>query len=90
MRSTHSITNRKLEDQLRQLCDDWLTQFDDPFATAQAAGWLMDVLQTELGPMITAHRVRAVRQLRVDGFTLAEIAAQLGLTRARVDAIAKA
>lgn len=90
MRSTHTISNPVLEQQLQDLCNEWLTQFDDPIATAQAVGWLLDVIQTELGPMVSAHRIRAVRQLRHEGFSLAEIAAQLGLTRARIDAIAKA
>lgn len=89
MRNIHSLTNPPLEKQLSSLCDEWLSQFDDPIAVAQAAGWLLDLLQTELGPSITSRRVQAVRQLRLEGFTLAEIGAQLNLTRARIDTIAK-
>lgn len=87
---THKITNPSLQRQLNQLCTDWLDSMDDPVAKAQAAGWLLDVLQADVVPNVSAHRVRAVRQLRVQGFTLAEIAAELGLSRARVEKIANA
>lgn len=85
---THRITNPSLQQSIQTQCLEWLAGLDDPIAQAQAVGWLMDVLQTDLGPQVSGFRVRAVRQLRVQGFTFAEIAAQLGLTRARVEKIA--
>ena len=87
--STHKVTNEQLHSSLNELCTAWLDGMDDPIVLAQASGWLLDVLQTDVLVNVSAYRVRAVRQLRVQGFTLAEIAAELGLSRARVDAIAK-
>lgn len=86
--NTHKITNPQLQADLSRLCVGWADGFDDPIAQAQAVGWLMDFLLTELSPALSAVRVRAIRQLRVQGFTLAEIGAELGLTRARVEKIA--
>jgi DNA-directed RNA polymerase specialized sigma24 family protein len=62
---------------------------DDPMLRALAMSWLLDSIQSELIPRVSAVRVAAVRQLRMEGFTLAEIAAELGLSRARIDMIAK-
>ena len=87
--TTHKVTNKQLQSSLNELCSTWLDGMDDPVVTAQAAGWLLDVLQTDVLISVSAYRIRAVRQLRVQGFTLAEIGAELGLSRARVDAIAK-
>lgn len=87
--TTHKITNHQLQTSLNELCSTWLDGLDDPVVMAQATGWLLDVLQTDVLLSVSAYRVRAVRQLRVQGFTLAEIGAELGLSRARVDAIAK-
>lgn len=88
--NTHKVTNRALQDDLRRLCDEWLTPMDDPILEAQAAGWLLDVFQTDLVPHVSSFRVRSVRRLRSQGFTLAEIGAELGLSRARIDRIANA
>jgi DNA-directed RNA polymerase specialized sigma24 family protein len=79
-----------LEAQLQQACDDWIGSLDDPFLRAKGISWLLDSIQTELLPNASAARVAAVRQLRLEGYTLAEIAAELGLSRARIDMIAKA
>ena len=87
--TTHKITNDRLQNSLNKLCSTWLDEMDDPVVVAQATGWLLDVLQTDVLIGVSAYRIRAVRQLRIQGFTLAEIAAELGLSRARVDAIAK-
>ena len=89
MRTTHSVTNMNLEAQLQQACDDWIESFDDIFLRAKGLSWLLDSIQTELLPNVSAARVAAVRQLRLEGYTLAEIAAELGLSRARIDVIAK-
>ena len=88
--NTHKITNPTLQASLNRLCEEWLGPMDDPIMRAQAAGWLLDVLQSDVVPNVSAHRIRAVRQLRVQGFTLAELGAELGLSRARIDSIAKA
>lgn len=90
MRTTHSVTNMSLEAQLQQACDDWIGSLDDPFLRAKGISWLLDSIQTELLPNASAARVAAVRQLRLEGYTLAQIAAELGLSRARIDMIAKA
>jgi hypothetical protein len=90
VRTTHSVTNMSLEAQLQQACDDWIGSLDDPFLRAKGISWLLDSIQTELLPNASAARVAAVRQLRLEGYTLAEIAAELGLSRARIDMIAKA
>ena len=89
MRTTHSVTNMSLEAQLQQACDDWIESLDDPFLRAKGLSWLLDSIQTELLPNVSAARVAAVRQLRLEGYTLAQIAAELGLSRARIDVIAK-
>ena len=90
MRASHSVTNMKLQAQLQQVCDDWVASMDDPMLRALAMSWLLDSIQSELIPHVSGIRVAAVRQLRMEGFTLAEIAAELGLSRARIDMIAKA
>ena len=90
MRTTHTVTNMKLQAQLQQVCDDWIASMDDPMLRALAMSWLLDSIQSELIPHVSAVRVAAVRQLRMEGFTLAEIAAELSLSRARIDMIAKA
>ena len=90
MRTTHSVTNMNLEAQLQQACDDWIESLDDPFLRAKGLSWLLDSIQTELLPNVSAARVAAIRQLRLEGYTLAQIAAELGLSRARIDMIAKA
>ncbi len=89
MRTTHSVTNMSLEAQLQQACDDWIESLDDPFLRAKGLSWLLDSIQTELLPNVSAARVAAIRQLRLEGYTLAQIAAELGLSRARIDVIAK-
>jgi hypothetical protein len=78
-----------LEAQLQQACDDWIESLDDPFLRAKGLSWLLDSIQTELLPNVSAARVAAIRQLRLEGYTLAQIAAELGLSRARIDVIAK-
>jgi hypothetical protein len=90
MRTTHAITNPKLEAQLQKVCDDWIATLEDPMLRALGVSWLLDSVQSELIPNVSAVRVAAVRQLRMEGFTLAEIGAELGLSRARIDKIAKA
>jgi DNA-directed RNA polymerase sigma subunit (sigma70/sigma32) len=89
MRTTHSVTNVKLQEQLQKVCDDWIATLDDPMLRALAMSWLLDSIQSELVPNVSAVRVAAVRQLRMQGFTLAELGAELGLSRARIDKIAK-
>lgn len=90
MRAVHSVTNMKLEAKLQQVCDEWIETLEDPMLRALAMSWLLDSIQSVLVPNVSAVRVAAVRQLRMEGFTLAEIAAELGLSRARIDMIAKA
>ena len=88
--NTHKVTNQTLQDSLNRLCDEWLSGMDDPILQAQAVGWLLDVMQSDVVPNVSAYRIRAVRRLRSQGFTLAEIGAELGLSRARIDRIANA
>lgn len=90
MRSnSHHLQNPKMAETVAATFAKFLGQFDgDPLATAQAVGWLLDMTDEALEPARVA-RVAAIRRLRADGWTLAEIATETGLTRARVHAIAE-
>ncbi len=82
------IRNPELVKTALDMSTDWVRSQPDPESVAIAAGWLMN----ELGQLVDAlsvERVAAVRQLRTDGWSLAEIGFSLGLSRARIDQIAK-
>ena len=87
--NTHHLQNPKLAETVAATFAKFLSQFeDDPLATAQAVGWLLDMTDETLEAARDARRA-AIRRLRRDGWTLAEISAETGLTRARVHAIAE-
>lgn len=82
-----TVTNSKLAEQSRAKLVGWVLEQTDPVAVAQAAGWMIDQLN-DVRSEIAQHRTVAVRQLQAEGWSLAEIGAALGITRARVDQIA--
>lgn len=85
----HTTRNPQLETALRETVTRFLAQFEnDPCATAQAATWIIDLL-TDLEESTAERRRAAVRRMRAEGWTLAQIGAEMGMSRSRVDQIAK-
>jgi len=85
----HTTRNPQLETALRETVDRYLAQFEgDPCATAQAATWIVDLL-ADIEQSTAERRRAAIRRMRAEGWTLAQIAAEMGMSRARVDQIAK-
>lgn len=82
------IRNPKLMQTANDMSLDWVRSQPDPESVALAAGWLLAEL-SELVDKISIERVAAVRALRAEGWSLAEIGFSLGLSRARIDQIAK-
>lgn len=84
----HAVRHPELEQTLRGTVARFLEQYDrDPCATAQAATWMIDLL-ADMEADVAERRRAAVRRMRGEGWTFAQIAAELGTTRARVHQIA--
>jgi DNA-directed RNA polymerase specialized sigma24 family protein len=90
MRTTpHTVTDETARATIRAALADALdTVSDEPERTICLAAWILETVEEDLEPIRTA-RAAAVRQLRAEGFTLAELAELSGLSRARIDQIAK-
>ena len=84
----HQLRNPELQAQFREMVTVWVDSMTDPMSTAQAVSWLVDMVETEMEPLMQ-KRVAAIRRLWMDGHSLREIADQVGLSRARVHQIAR-
>jgi DNA-directed RNA polymerase specialized sigma24 family protein len=84
-----TIQNQRLAESTAQRWEAWLMKHQkDPVATAWACAYAMDEL-TMLVERVANRRTEAIRQLQAEGWSLAEIGAELGMSRARVDQIGK-
>ena len=81
------ITNSKLVADTQATLVEWALGLQDPVAIAQATGYLIEELKNIQSELAT-HRSVVVRQLRAEGWSLAEIGAALNLSRARIEQIA--
>lgn len=80
------LTNKRLAQRATKLYVDWVKSFTDPVQRAQAAGFVeLQLAHTQL--FIATIRQEAVQQLIAEGWSLAEIGAELEISRARVHQI---
>lgn len=86
---SHTVTAPTLRDAFhRELAAALDSHKHDPAELAALVSWIVDMTETELEPALQL-RTAAIRRLRAEGFTLAELAELTGLSRARIDQIAK-
>lgn len=85
----HAERNPQLAAALESAVSAYLGQFEnDPPTLAAAATWIIDLL-ADIEQSAAERRRAAVRRMRVEGWTLQQIAAELGTSRARVHRIAE-
>lgn len=65
-------------------CVEWTKSFPDPDSRGLAAGWLNDLLLDAIVELGMVQR-QAVREMRAEGRTCAEVGFTLGLSRQRID-----
>jgi len=78
-----AVDNDLLRENIEAMTRGWLDTLESPEATAAGCTWLLAVLG-DVSDLASARRAAAVHQLTVDGWSLSEIGAALGISRARV------
>lgn len=83
------ITNEQLMGRMWELVSKWLNDIpNDAVVAAQATGFVLDEM-AKLQAQLAEFRAVQVRVLRASDWSLAEIAAELGVSRARVAQISE-